>query len=349
MKPLSASQAVLPSFERMRGFLFRAFDWGTYLKLAAVACVTEGFWVAFNLSAAHASRADEARFPPSGLSPAVIAWIIFFVIAGGGLGLLFYYVVIRLRFAFFHCLLRRANEIGPGWELYSAQAMRLFLGSLLVWLSIAGMVLLVIGGLAVTVFSVATLRTQDNKLDPGVFFILFYPCLGFALFVAVLAVAAEVLLHDFVLPHMAMEDATFREAWTAAWTRVLAEKESFFSYLIVRMLAPLLALVALLIVSVLPLLAVHWVLATSATGFHDMLEDATGVGAFFRILMEIVFTAIGIGASLLAVYSLTGPVATWIRCYAILFYSGRYKALGEALNATAAMETQDGTGRACIA
>jgi len=36
------------------------------------------------------------------------------------------YLVTRLRFAFFHCLVRNTKEIRPGWWLYREQAARFF-------------------------------------------------------------------------------------------------------------------------------------------------------------------------------------------------------------------------------
>ena len=40
--------------------------------------------------------------------------------------LVIFYLVTRLRFAFFHCLIHNTSEIRPGWRLYRTQAMRFF-------------------------------------------------------------------------------------------------------------------------------------------------------------------------------------------------------------------------------
>jgi len=44
-----------------------------------------------------------------------------------------------------------------------------------------------------------------------------------------------------------------------------------------------------------------------------------------------VLVLIGIVFGLLVAFSLGGPIATWIRNYALLFYGGRYQALGDIL------------------
>jgi len=346
MEPLSASQAVLPAIERTRQFLFEPFRWGSYLKLATIACLSEGIFETI-----HYSRNDRTAINAASLSeiqwtPEVTAWTLFAVISGLGLSFLFYYVILRLRFVLFHCLVHRTREIRGAWELYGRQSMRLFLANLLVWVGILLLCLVMVGGLALTAFSVLTLKTPSDKFDPGVFFILFLPCLGFAFFVAFLAIAAEVTLHDFVLPHMAIENASFRAAWKAARRAIAAEKETFFSYFILRLLLPLVAFLVLLMVAAIPLLFIGWILWTSSTGFHDMLDDAIGVMAVLRVFLAVVFGLIGAVFAVGTAMGLGGPLATWMRSYAILFYAGRYKALGELLEGAAAAEADRVEGTA---
>jgi hypothetical protein len=45
-----------------------------------------------------------------------------------------------------------------------------------------------------------------------------------------------------------------------------------------------------------------------------------------------VFGIVGVSLGLLVAFSLGGPIATWIRNYALLFYGGRYQALGDLLD-----------------
>lgn len=336
MRRLSASEAVVPAVRRTRQLLFQPFAWGSYLKLGVVACLSEGVFEVIHYSRRGPALADVWSLEPTPWTPKIVAWIIFAVISGTGLGLIFYYVTIRLRFVLFHCTVHRTREIRAAWELYGRQSMRLFIANLLVWFGILALVLLVVGALAVTVFSVLTLKTPDGKLDPGVFYILFFPCVGFAAFVALLALAAQVTLHDFVLPHMAVEDAKFGQAWKAACNAIAAEKETFFSYFILRLLLPLLAFVIVFAAAALPLLFIGWILWTSATGFNDMLDDATGLMAAVRVSLAVVFGAIGVSFTVLTAIGLGAPLATWMRSYAVLFYGSRYKAVGVLLEPPAA-------------
>lgn len=336
MRRLSASEAVVPAVRRTRQFLFQPFSWGRYLKLAAVACLSEGIFETVHYSRSGGALGDVSPLSQMHWTPEVIAWIIFAVLSGVGLGLLFYYVTIRLRFVLFHCIAHRTREIQAAWDLYGRQSMRLFIANLLVWFGIVVLVLLVVGALAVTAFSVFTLKTPDGKLDPGVFYILFFPCVGFAAFAVLLALTAQVTLHDFILPHIAVENVSFGEAWAAARKAIAAEKETFFSYFILRLLLPFLAFVILFAAAAVPLLFIGWILWTSATGFQDMLDGATGFMAVVRVLLAIVFGAIGVAFTLVTAFGLGGPLATWMRSYAVLFYGSRYKALGDLIEPPAA-------------
>jgi len=50
------------------------------------------------------------------------------------IGIVVFYLVTRLRFAFFYSLLHQTSELRPGWRLYREQAMRFFKMSLLIGL-----------------------------------------------------------------------------------------------------------------------------------------------------------------------------------------------------------------------
>ena len=59
-----------------------------------------------------------------------------------------------------------------------------------------------------------------------------------------------------------------------------------------------------------------------------MLAHGTGLVAVFRTAIEVLFGAIALGIGLLVAVGLGGPIATWTRTYGLMFYGGRYAALG---------------------
>jgi len=219
----------------------------------------------------------------------------------------------------------------PAWDRYQAPAWRFFKASLLVWIVLLGMAVLGILAIAIAGLTLFNLRTPEGKLDLGVFFFLSIPCLAIVLLLLAAVVAAHVVMHDFILPAMALENLSFRKAWRVARQRINANRETFCSYCILRLGLPLLAGFFLAMAAWAVNWAVFGVLALSAQGFDAMLEDATGLGAYFRVGLEVLFRLMGLGMGLFMAFTLGGPVATWVRSYSLLFWGGHYRALGDAL------------------
>src|SRR5208283_215104 len=128
MRAISAVDAVSLAVQRTRDFLFRPFSWGTYLKLGLVAIVTEGIGSNFHSSThhGHAPAHGPMIHSPMDIPPAWIAAIVGAALVAIVVSIAVFYLITRLRFAFFHCLVHKTKEIGPGWRLYGAQAMRFF-------------------------------------------------------------------------------------------------------------------------------------------------------------------------------------------------------------------------------
>src|SRR5580692_7630346 len=124
MITLSAAQAISPAIERTKQFLFRPFRLGTFLKLTLVALLTEGGMASCNFGN-HLPSADTPGLnhplPPFHMpqipAPALAVVVIPII-------LLISYLLIRLRFSFFDCVLRQQPFIAPAWRLYHRQALR---------------------------------------------------------------------------------------------------------------------------------------------------------------------------------------------------------------------------------
>src|SRR5487761_394266 len=106
MHALSAPDAISPAIARTRDFLFRPFRWGTYLKLGLVAMITEGFTNSHSSSGhgGHPTRNAPSVTSSFYLSPGLIALIVVGVLVAIVVALVIFYLVTRLRFAYFHCL-----------------------------------------------------------------------------------------------------------------------------------------------------------------------------------------------------------------------------------------------------
>src|SRR5580658_2469349 len=127
MKVFSAAEAISPAIDRTRLYLFHPFEWGTFLKLCLVACITEGMTGSFNGSHGFSNSPTHSGTPNFDIPPVAVVLIVAAVLACFVLGVVLCYLVTRLRFSFFDCLVRKTKLIGPAWSRCSEQAMRFFL------------------------------------------------------------------------------------------------------------------------------------------------------------------------------------------------------------------------------
>ena len=252
----SATEALSPAIERTRRLLFAPFRWGTFLKLCAVAVFTEGFGGNFNFSGPSHSSHHSGNPPsltatgfssstlPTGLSPfsltpGWIALIVVGVLLAIAISILLFYLITRLRFALFYCLAYQVKEIRPGWTLYREQANRFFVFNLVVGLIFMVLMVLAIAPFAVGLVQVFRSTHAGERFDFALFFSLFIPLFALFFVIVLLAIAVDIVLRDFMLPHFALEDASAGEAWAEVRTRIAAEKGSFFLYAVLRILLPI--------------------------------------------------------------------------------------------------------------
>jgi hypothetical protein len=338
MQPISAVDAVSPAIERTKEFLFRPFKWGTYLKLGLVAIVTEGLGENFNSSRSHVDHGvggNGGHVPsvpwPFHVTPQWIAIGVAAVLLAFVLSVFVFYLITRLRFAFFHCLVHNTKEIKPRWRLYRGQASRFFWLNIVV--GICFMVLLVLISLpfAAGFWRLFQESQQGGHFDIGLLLTLVLPLIPIVILLTVAGILSDLILRDGMMPHMALEDATAGEAWRQVRARIGAEKRQFIVYGLLRVILPTIATIGVFIVLALPGLMLAGSLAAIEWGVHSMFSGATGSSWLVGILLEVFFGVVAFGFALLASICVGGPLSTGTREYALIFYGGRYKALGDIL------------------
>src|ERR1700751_2761488 len=156
MRAVSAADSVSLAIQRTREFLFSSFNWGTYLKLGLVAIITEGSWSSLRSSSnggSHSSGTGPMITSPSQIPMVWIAACVAALLLVIVVSLFVFYLVTRLRFAFFHCLIYKTKELRPGWHLYREPATRFF------WLNVVvGFCFLALVGLLSLPFVAGFLR-----------------------------------------------------------------------------------------------------------------------------------------------------------------------------------------------
>jgi len=334
MRALSAAEAISPAINRTREFLFAPpFRWPTFLKLCLVAAITEGLGTNLqsNANKGHPSGTGGIGSIGMQFSPVIIAAIVAMSLLMLVVVLLIFYVMTRLRFAYFHCLVTKTRLIKPGWNLYRPQANRFFRMNVGV-----GVCFVLMAGLMVSPFIPGFVRLfrqiqEGSGPDISLILSLALPLIPIFMLIVVSGIALDIILRDGMLPHYALEDATAGQAWSALWERVLAEKGAFFAYGILRIVLPIIAFIGIVVVLLVPGLVLVGCVAGAEYAIHSGFAHAAGAGVAIGAMLEVFIGAIALGFALVIGISIGGPVSTGIREYALVFYGSRYQKLGEQL------------------
>lgn len=157
------------------------------------------------------------------------------------------------------------------------------------------------------------------------------PLLAVLLGLVLLAIAIDVILRDFMLPHMALENDTVGEAWLEVWDRLTSDMGAFLLYGVLRILLPIGAAVGIFIVLAIPLVVLFGIPALILGLLHAAAMNAQGAMHLllyaFQALLLVVLVALGF----LIAIAIGGPLGIAIREYALMFYGGRYRQLGDIL------------------
>jgi len=336
MGPLSSSAAIVPALRRTRNVLFRPFAAGTFFRIALAAVIAESVVLNFRYVTPHLDFGDFSAVVRQAAEGSLhrSASIVLLGIAAlvlVDLLLLAWYAIIRLRFTVFHAVLCERPGMREGWRRCARPADKLFRATLLASFANVALVGVLGGFIALGANTVFNVRTSDGKFDLGVFLLMFFPTIAFAATIAMAFVLTHVVLHDFILPHVALEDSTVREAWRAVRKRIRTDREAFFSYFVLRVLFAIVAGPVLWVIGFVILWPVFWILGASAAGYNALLEDAAGWSEVFRISLNVVMLLLGAAVGAAAAGVIGGPLAVFLRAHAMYFYGRRYKALGDLL------------------
>ncbi len=339
MRAISAADSVSFAVQRTRDFLFRPFRWGTFLKLGLVALITEG--IGSNSHFNHNTGSSHgAHVYPQGpeinslhdIKPEWIAVIVAASLLVLLISIVIFYLITRLRFAFFHCLVQKTTRIAPGWRLYQSQATRFF------WLNVVIGILSFLLIVLIALPFVAGFWRVFHSIPPGgqpnwgILIALVLPMIPIILLLALAAFVADILLRDFMLPHFALDNASSAEAFARAWASIIAEKRQFFVYALFRIVLPIIAAIGVFLVLLIPGLILAGTIAVIEYSLHSAFSGSTGAAFVVGIIFQVFFGVVAFAFALLAGICLGGPLSTGIREYALVFYGGRYPALGNLLD-----------------
>lgn len=334
MRAYSAADSVSLAIQRTREF-FTPFNWGTYLKLGLVAIITECSWSSLRSSSKGGSHSSGQGGPmihsPSQIPMLWIAASVAGVLLVIVVSLFVFYLITRLRFAFFHCLIYKTKEIRPGWHLYREPATRFF------WLNVVvGFCFVALVGLLSLPFVAGFWRLfletrRSGRPDIGMVLSLVLPLIPIIVVLVLVGLVADLVLRDLMMPHYALDNATAGEAWAEVWASIKAEHRQFLAYILLRVVLPMIAMVALFMVLLIPGAILAGAFGAVEYGVHSAFANSTGGAALAGKILQGFFGMVALVFMLLAGICLGGPLSTGIREYALLFYGGRYPILGDIL------------------
>ena len=341
MQAFSAADLISPAIKRTKWFLFEPFRLSTFLKLCLVAVLTEGgssgnFSIPGNRQASTSTSTGSTVPGISahnfGLSPMRIALIAAIIVISIGLVLVIAYLITRLRFSLFHCLVSGTREIRPGWQLYDAQSWRFFLLSIAVGFIFFFAIVIIAIPFLLGFYRLFRSAHAGAHLNFAEIFGLILPLIPIIILIVLVALAIHVILHDLMLPHIALENASAGEAWRQARMRIAAEKGGFLLYAFLRILLPIAATIGAMIVLAIPAVLCALVLGAPVAWWTALTASATGLSKLLFILLISLVVLIAATVVILLGLCIGGPIGIAARNYALLFYGGRYQVLGDLLS-----------------
>ena len=325
MRPLTASEAISPALERTQDLLLRPFRTGRFLKIAAVAFFSE---IGAGFGLGGPGRIGNLPDIPPAAKAALVAAFLTIGIAAFLIGLVLFYLGSRLQLVMVELVATGQTAIAPLWRKYSHTTWR-WIGLRLLFLLCFTILLLVLAA----PFLISFLRHPPGPGTPLTSAFFAHIALFFAMLLpaVLLMVVVYVLLRDFALPSLALEDLPIAGALGRARDLLSAEPGQVALYVLLRCLLGVAAAIAgeilivlTLLVSLIPfgiLGGILWfALRNAGAGGTAILIGSGAVGGLLLFVwMACVTTAI------------FGSLFVFTQAYALYFLGGRYPLLGELL------------------
>ena len=332
--PISAADSITLAVNHTRQQLFQPFRIGQWTKLAFVGLLAGelgGNGCNRSNFSGHPGAAPGTGFPGHlAIDPALIAaFITAAIVAALAIGIILMYVSSVMRFILFDSIVTKQCHIRWSWSRRLGPGWRYFVFKLLYFLlTMAGIVVLV--GIPVAfAFSKGWFKTPKEHLPPLVLggILLFLVFFIFAVATAVFFV----LIKDFVVPQMALEDVDVMQGWRRLWPMMMAEKGAYAAYLGLKIV---LAIVVGILIGVATLiLGLIFVIPTAGLG---LLAILTGKSAgltwnAYTITLAVVIACILLAFFLYLIALVSVPAIVFFPAYSVHFLAGRYPRLAAVL------------------
>jgi hypothetical protein len=351
MKTLSPADALGPAFRRAREVMAAPFRLGFFLKIALVAALTQpsfysvivsyplqGVQVAGGAAMRHPGRLNFGQAGPASTmfaGPGAAAGFAIFAIMLL-IGLLVWvaatYFFCRMRFTLFDLVVYRRGKVREAWAKYGRQTWRYF-GVVL----LASFVFLILIAAAIGPFFIHMLKTmkglgaQGPNANPWPIMAELFPLIGIGILIGLAWIVVDAVLQDFVLPPMALEDASIEGAFGRFFAMLRDDFGSVLVYLLLRFVVALgISWVLLMVVFVVLMIVGLGALGVGFGLYHAMWNGGVGMQVVFVAAVAAMALAL-LAIYLLAMIAVYGTAAVFKESYAAYFFGSRYPELGNAL------------------
>jgi hypothetical protein len=329
--PISAIDALSPAFQHTKATLLpiRLSQWAKFALVGLLAGEMGSYGCGGNTSFRVPTRDSGQRFMDVGLAGTHPAQYVLLIALLAALGFVFLVLLLYLnsvmRFVLFDGVLQKECRIRESWDSRQRAGVLYFFWQVFMFLAtIVGLAILV-GIPAGFGFAVGWLRYPKQHLIPLILggVVLFFFVLGFVL----LIFAIRVITKDFVVPVMALEEASAFEGWRRIWPMIEAERGSYAGYLGMKVLMALGAAVVLGIIFFFVILMI----ALPFGGIGAILVIAGKTAGLswnvYTITVAVMFGVVLVAFVLYVVSLISVPAMVFFPAYSIYFFASRYSPL----------------------
>lgn len=330
--PRAAVDVIGPAFDRTKDVLFHPYKWSQWWRIALIGMGTAVIGTAngCNMGGLRDLREAANRDPNLAemmrkvyeyISPAQLAAFLTVLIVGAlALALVHVYVNSVARFMMFDAMTTGQAQILAGWNKWHGHGVRLFGFQFALGLFVT----VVLSGLGY-LFSASAAASRQ---DPSAVLLGFLAMLGGTWIFSIAMVCIHQISTDFVVPVMALEPVSLREALRRVWGLASASPGDFILYLLMKLVLVMAASLALVIVEIIVLIVpmivfivMLVVLAKSMMGNPGAMVVVVGAGI-----------ALGLTLVLFLVAMIAAPSYVFFQGYALEFFADRYPRLKAVLH-----------------
>jgi hypothetical protein len=319
----------------MKRILFRPFQLSQWFRFAIVGILAGELGSGGGLGGRIPSGSSSPQGPilqrlPFGGGPLFFVAIGLLVLLAVILVIAFLYISSRMRFVLFDSVLAGRCRVREFWRRRGDVGLRYFIRQLLFGLGVFVGMMFLIGIPVGFAFAMGWFSSPRDHLLP---LVLIGICF-FLIFVASLIVlgVVQVLIKDFVIPQMAIENVSVGEGWRRLWSMMKAEKGGYAGYIGMKIVLAFSAAIIFGIATLIVLL----VLLIPAGGFGAITVLAGRAAGLtwnpLTIAIAIVVGSILLVAFILIAALISVPSIVFFPAYSIHFFAERYPPLRAAMN-----------------